>query len=59
MRGSLFARFVIVGAAVFARSHRVDVADVDAFVAELMPIGPGVICEIATILVNSAEVIQW
>lgn len=35
MRGSLFAGFVIVGAAVFARSHRVDVADVDAFVAEL------------------------
>ena len=26
--------------------------------AELMPIGPGVICEMATILVNSADVSQ-
>lgn len=29
------------------------------YVAELMPMGPGVICDMATIFVNSAVVSQW
>ena len=29
------------------------------YVAEFMPMGPGVICDIATMLVNSADVSQW